>query len=58
MPKYPAITFHQYESTGNDDALIFFAAPAKALAAWAGIPRKGWHVRMLYQRWITPSREG
>ncbi len=34
-----------------------FAAPARSLAAWAGIPRKGWRVRMLYQRWITPGRE-
>ena len=33
------------------------AAPAKDLDGWAGIPRKGWRVRMLYQRWIADSRK-
>lgn len=57
MPQFPVIRFSQYESSDSDDDLLLFAAPAKAIAAWAGIPRKGWHVRMLYQRWITPGRE-
>lgn len=57
MPQFPVIHFSQYESSDSDDDLLLFAAPAKAIAAWAGIPRKGWHVRMLYQRWITPGRE-
>lgn len=53
---YPAIEFHQYGS-GDQDRLILFAAPAEEIIAWAGIPRKGWRLRALYQRWITPSRE-
>ena len=57
MPQYPVVKFDQYQSADSDDDLLLFAAPAKAIAAWAGIPRKGWHVRMLYQRWITPGRE-
>ena len=55
--EFPVIRFNQYESAGSDDELLLFSAPAKAIAGWAGIPRKGWHVRMLYQRWITPGRE-
>ncbi len=57
MTAYPVITFEQFQSGTGKDALILFAAPAKAIASWAGIPRKGWNIRMLYQRWITPSRE-
>lgn len=57
MPAYQTISFQQYESGTNDDQLILFSAPAKAIASWAGIPRKGWNIRMLYQRWITQSRE-
>lgn len=57
MTNYACISFHQYETQTNEDELVLFAAPAKAIAAWAGIPRKGWNIRMLYQRWITPSRE-
>jgi hypothetical protein len=54
----PAIEFHQYGDKSSDsDRLILFAAPAKVLALWAGVPRKGWRIRMLYQRWVTPSRE-
>ena len=33
-----------------------FAAPATVLASWAGVPRKGWRLRALYQRWVTPGR--
>jgi hypothetical protein len=54
--RYPVLKFHQFDSDTIDDQLILFAAPARRLAAWAGIPRKGWRVRMLYQRWITPGR--
>lgn len=57
MDAYPIIKFSQYSSDTPDDDLLIFAAPAKAIAKWAGIPRKGWHIRMLYQRWITPGRE-
>lgn len=57
MASYPVINFEQYDSGTTDDRLLVFAAPAKEIAQWAGIPRKGWHVRMLYQRWVTPSRE-
>lgn len=56
LGRYPAIEFHQY-GDGGDDRLFLFAAPAATLAAWAGIPRKGWRLRALYQRWITPGRE-
>jgi len=55
--RYPVIRFHQFASGTPDDELIIFAAPAGEIAAWAGIPRKGWRLRMLYQRWITPGRE-
>lgn len=57
MLEFPVVKFDQYESAESDDDLLLFAAPARAIAGWAGIPRKGWHVRMLYQRWITPGRE-
>lgn len=57
MPSYDVIRFHQYESTTSRDELLLFAAKAKDLYRWAGIPRKGWHIRMLFQRPITPSRE-
>ena len=57
MPRYQTISFQQYQSGTNDDQLVMFSAPAKAIASWAGIPRKGWNIRMLYQRWITQSRE-
>jgi hypothetical protein len=55
--RFPVIEFHQYGSERETDRLYVFAAPAKVLAAWAGVPRKGWRIRMLYQRWITPQRE-
>jgi len=54
MTRYPVIRFHQFADGDQDDDLLYlFAAPASAIAAWAGIPRKGWRVRMLYQRWVT-----
>ena len=56
MPTYPVIRFSQYQSDTPDDDLLLFAAPAKEIAKWAGVPRKSWHVRMLYQRWITQGR--
>lgn len=56
LGRYPAIEFHQFND-GDDDRLIMFAAPASILAAWAGVPRKGWRLRALYQRWVTPGRE-
>ena len=58
MPKtYKFIRFHQFESDAPSDDLMMFAAKAKDLYSWAGIPRKGWNIRMLFQRPITPSRE-
>ena len=57
MNTFPVLEFQQYGSGTDDDRLLMFAAPAKSIAAWAGIPRKGWHIRLLYQRWITPGRE-
>lgn len=54
--RYPAIEFHQFGG-GDADRLVMFAAPANVLAAWAGVPRKGWRLRALYQRWVTPGRE-
>ncbi|MFN8877193.1 MAG: hypothetical protein ACK51E_02730 [Gemmatimonadota bacterium] len=50
------IEFNQYGSSGPEDRLLLFAARAKDLYRWAGIPRKGWHIRMLYQRWVKPVR--
>lgn len=55
--KFPCIPFNQYGNASPGDDLLLFAAPARALATWAGIPRKAWHIRMLFQRPITPSRE-
>ena len=55
--EYPAIEFHQFGFGNNKDRLLMFAPLAKDLANWAGIPRKGWHIRMLFQRWITETRE-
>ena len=54
---YPVIDFRQFGSESDDDRLLIFAAPANAVASWAGIPQKGWHLRMLYQRWVTKTRE-
>jgi hypothetical protein len=57
MDTYDVIRFSQYESDSPDDDLLLFAAPAKQVWNWAGIPRKGWDVRMLFQRWITLARQ-
>ncbi len=57
MPDFNALVFSQYQSNSATDDLIMFAAPAKEIAMWAGIPRKGWRIRMLFQRWITDSRK-
>lgn len=55
LGRYPGIEFHQY-GDGIDDRLVIFAAPASVLVSWAGVPRKGWRLRALYQRWVTPGR--
>lgn len=58
MHNYQVIDFHQFgDEESEDDRLLMFAAPAKELDGWVGIPRKGWRVRMLYQRWIAESRK-
>jgi hypothetical protein len=54
--KFPCLSFSQYGHPGPGDDLLLFAAPASALISWAGIPRKAWHIRMLFQRPITPGR--
>ena len=56
LGRFPGLEFHQFDDDA-DDRLIMFAAPASTLSAWAGIPRKGWRLRALYQRWVTPGRE-
>lgn len=54
---YPVLPFNQFGREDDSDQLLLFAPKAKDLAAWAGIPRKGWRIRMLFQRWVTPGRE-
>lgn len=54
--RFPVLKLHQFASSTEDDVLYMFSAPAKKLVDWAGIPRKGWKIRMLYQRWVTPGR--
>lgn len=57
MKDYPIIKFNQYQSHSSSDELIMFAAKAKDISSWAGIPRKGWQIRMLFQRPITAARD-
>jgi hypothetical protein len=54
--KVPCIVFNQFDAPSQTDDLILFAAPAKVLANWAGIPRKGWRIRMLFQRPLSDVR--
>ena len=54
---FSVIDFNQFGSKNQSDRLLLFAAPAKEIASRAGIPRKGWRIRMLFQRSITPGRE-
>jgi hypothetical protein len=55
--KVPVLEFHQYGADDPDDRLLIFAAKATDIWSWAGVPRKGWRVRMLYQRWISEQRQ-
>lgn len=57
MPTVPFLKVNQYGSATSDDDLLIFSARAKDLAKWAGIPRKGWRIRMLFQRPVTAARE-
>jgi hypothetical protein len=57
MSEYPVLKFHQFGGGDEKDALFLFAPSAKHLAAWAGIPKKGWRIRMLFQRWVTEKRK-
>jgi len=57
VPEYQALQFHQFGSNTDRDLLHLFSAPAREITQWAGVPRKGWRIRMLYQRWITENRE-
>ena len=56
MPQVLFLQFSQFGSTTSDDDLLLFSAKAKDLANWAGIPRKGWRIRMLFQRPVTQAR--
>ncbi|MDB4962529.1 MAG: hypothetical protein JWP01_2528 [Myxococcales bacterium] len=58
MASVDFIRFNQFGSLETDDELLMFAATAADISKWAGIPRKGWRIRMLYQRWLTEVREG
>ncbi len=55
--KFKVIEFKQYPVLGEQTNLLLFAAPAKAIHAWAGIPRKGWRIRMLFQRGVSKKRQ-
>lgn len=55
MERFECIRFSQYGQEESDN-LIMFAAPAKKIYNWAGIPRKAWQIRMLFQRPITKVR--
>ncbi len=57
MVDYPVLKFHQFGRSDEKDALYLFAPSAKHLATWAGIPKKGWRIRMLFQRWVTEKRK-
>jgi hypothetical protein len=55
---YDAQVFYQYRA-GTDSPLgklVAFAAPAKEIKEWAGVPRKGWNLRALYQRILDETR--
>lgn len=55
-PRFPYIAFNQYGDAALEDDLLLFSAPARTIAAWAGVPRKGWHIRMLFQRPVSDQR--
>lgn len=55
--KVDCIRFNQFSLGDDRDELIIFSAPARVLEKWAGIPRKGWSIRMLFQRQITELRK-
>lgn len=54
---FPALEVHQYASKSKDDRLYLFAAPANAISRWAGVPRKTWQLRFLYQREYSAGRK-
>lgn len=55
---YKAHAFFQYGSDANTYAgqLVSFAAPAAEIIEWAGVPRKSWTLRALYQRILDDRR--
>ena len=53
---FPCLKFNQYGDDQHRDLLFMFAAPARTIDAWAGVPRKGWQIRMLYQRQLDSRR--
>lgn len=55
---YHAHVFYQYDGgpERRDGKLVSFSAPAKEIMLWAGVPRKGWTLRALYQRLLDTSR--
>jgi hypothetical protein len=56
--RYPAQVFYQYGHQSNERGgrLVAFSAPAKEITKWAGVPRKGWTLRALYQRILDTTR--
>jgi hypothetical protein len=55
---YPGFVFHQYKEGAEkrDGRLVAFCAPAQEIKLWAGVPRKGWTLRALYQRILDTTR--
>jgi hypothetical protein len=55
---YQAQVFYQYNAAPDHRGgrLVSFSAPARDIKLWAGVPRKGWTLRALYQRILDKSR--
>jgi len=55
---YPAHVFNQFSSADSSPSgkLIHFSAPAREIQQWAGVPRKSWTLRALYQRVLDETR--
>lgn len=55
---YQAHLFYQYDAgpAHRGGRLVSFSAPAQEIKLWAGVPRKGWTLRALYQRLLDTTR--
>lgn len=55
---YKAQSFNQFHpQTGTSfGKLVYFHATARDIKTWAGVPRKGWTLRALYQRVLDETR--